>query len=238
MKFRKRCDTRTPQRNFFVRTFRPSRQISRCRTATGTPQLECKWLALRLSLVIAAFDSQRIWGTWQPGSHSLLTSDAYTWHHRWRMSLCPGPAVALNQLQLTNACSAGKQTLGSGNITGWQPFFARWIHVYDITGGKYEPIICSWYAYVSVRQRTRPRSKSKICRFTHTDKQPNHDRNVHTGRGFPYQQTLQVYKKNSIRLMQQRNKNLVVMPLHQEKLLEVYKYITGTGIKHSATQLL
>lgn len=67
-----------------------------------------KWLALRLSLCIWVTQSLLDLGdmaAWQPFP-SQKSWDAYTWHHRWRMFLCPGPALALNQLQLTNACSA------------------------------------------------------------------------------------------------------------------------------------
>jgi hypothetical protein len=66
-------------------------------------------------------------------------------------------------------------------------------------------------------------TKSKICGFAHTDKQTNHDSNIHTSRGFSYLQTLQDYYKEQHSVDTTQKQEFSCHVLCSDKLLGVYK---------------
>ena len=132
--------------------------------------------------------------TWQVGTGSLPFAswdDTCTWHHRWRMSMCLAVSIlvlAHNQLQSNSQLHkeqifrAWRHARLATILCVWDTH--TWHHRQAPNGVTDEPIICpSEDAYVSAPRDTYGQRQVKDLQIlTYTDKQHNHDSNIHTYR--------------------------------------------------------
>jgi hypothetical protein len=130
---------------------------------------------------------------------------------------------------LKEQCIQGLETQQVGNHSS-----AFGIHIHDITGQVPDgltdkPINHLPFTrgiYVSAPRDTYGQRQVKDLQIrTYTDKHPNHDSNLHTGRVLSYLQTLQAYYKeqHSVSVDATQKQEFSCHVLYSDKLLEVYK---------------